>query len=169
MSFPNIRSYAKVVARRRVIFPTCFFMALLFCTSVAWAEVADELFAFSTLGKLDKVEEFLSSGVDINAKTSNGRTALMGAASYGNYRIVKTLVAYGADINLADNAGTTALMDAVVFGHYEIINLLTTLGADVNAAAANGKTVLDKAKAVGDKKVIARLEKAGAKGGEEGT
>ncbi len=49
------------------------------------------------------------NGVDINAKDSNGNTALMYAVAIDDVELVEQLINMGADIYARDNAGLTAL------------------------------------------------------------
>ncbi|MDO9423638.1 MAG: ankyrin repeat domain-containing protein [Methylobacter sp.] len=141
----------------------CFLILLLVLSTATHAEDGQDLFAAAMMGKIDRAEALLAQGIDVNSKTSGGRTALMAASFNGNVRIVKLLLAYGADINLADNLGVTALMDALVFGNEDIVNLLIAAGADVNALDKQNVTVMGRAQKIAHKKVIEILEKAGAK------
>ena len=54
----------------------------------------------------------LQNGADINAKDSDGISALIYAAAYGNLEIIKYLVVKGADINVANSDGQTVLIFA---------------------------------------------------------
>jgi len=136
---------------------------LLAFTQAALSEDVNDLFAAAIAGKTERLESLLAQGLDVNAKTAMGRTALMGASFNGNVRNVKLLLGYGADVNVADNMGLTALMDALVFGEEEIVELLIAAGADVNAVDKNNNTVLARAKKTTHKKIIKMLEQAGAK------
>lgn len=51
----------------------------------------------------------LAHGADINARDSNGRTALMNNAISGNYWAARLLLQGGADVNARDKNGSTAL------------------------------------------------------------
>ncbi len=54
----------------------------------------------------------------------NGQTALMLAASHGQFFTCKILMECGAAINVQDNDGSTALMCAAEHGHTDVVRLL---------------------------------------------
>lgn len=90
--------------------------------------------------------KLIKAGIDINAKSKNGRTALWN----GN---IGELIKAGADVNVVDNHGETAL-----FSHYKYylgsdfgtsiafnpvdVELLLEAGADINAKDSFGRTML---------------------------
>ncbi len=80
-------------------------------------------------GNIKKVQEFISSGINVNTKNNHGNTALIAAASEGYTEIVECLINAKADINTKNKDGQTALMLASDNGHYEIVVLLRSLGA----------------------------------------
>nr|WP_305909813.1 ankyrin repeat domain-containing protein [Methylomarinum sp. Ch1-1]MDP4522750.1 ankyrin repeat domain-containing protein [Methylomarinum sp. Ch1-1] len=126
---------------------TLFLLSLLLSLAQsAAAEDANDLFAAAIAGKNERLHSLLAQGIEVNAKTTSGRTALMGASFNGNVRAVKILLNYGADVNIADDLGSTALMDALVFGDQQIVSLLIATGADVNAVDKQNISVLAKAK-----------------------
>ncbi len=139
--------------------------SLSICT-MTYAGPVEDLFSVAIRGNGKRVDAILASGVDVNAVTATGRTALMGAASYGNLRIARKLIAYGADINLADRQRKTALMDAIASGNVGLVKLLIGSGANVNQADRFGSLILVQAKRKGDKHIIKLLEDAGAKAPE---
>jgi len=55
------------------------------------------------------LEVLVANGGDVNARDSNGRTALHGAAGWGWNDAVAYLAAQGADLLAADNGGSTPL------------------------------------------------------------
>jgi hypothetical protein len=76
-------------------------------------------------GRSDAVSQLLSSKeVDVNSVDSEGMTALMWAACYGQTSVVEFLLAEGADTDYADLWGKTALMKAATNGHEDIVAIL---------------------------------------------
>ena len=102
------------------------------------------------------VEKALNSGIDINAKDEDGRTALMYAAYNGHTVIIEMLIRKGASVNLTDNFGRTALMFASSGPYPESVRVLLKNQADPNMvdkeehftalmyAAAEGQTEVAK-------------------------
>ena len=62
------------------------------------------------------VRFLVGEGADVNARTNDGRAALMEAARVGDLEVVRFLVANGADINAQTNSGETALIQAARVG-----------------------------------------------------
>jgi uncharacterized protein len=108
-------------------------------------------------GRLPEVKAMLSAGMNANAKNTVGRTALMGAAYYGNKSIVKELIVEGVDVNLADEQGKTALMLAVGNQRLDIIELLLQAGADITIADKKDKTAASIAEKINNKKLTKLL------------
>jgi uncharacterized protein len=81
-------------------------------------------------GATDNVRVLLEHGADVNARTQDGFTALMGAAcsESGRPETVKLLLDRGADPN-AKNGELTALTLAKNRGASEIVRMLTAAGA----------------------------------------
>ncbi|CAB0039597.1 unnamed protein product, partial [Trichogramma brassicae] len=93
-------------------------------------------------GQLEKVLEYLDSGVDINTSNANGLNALHLAAKDGHLEIVKELLLRGAIVDAATKKGNTALHIASLAGQEEVVHLLVQRGASVNAQSQNGFTPL---------------------------
>ncbi|MCA1605301.1 MAG: ankyrin repeat domain-containing protein, partial [Acidobacteria bacterium] len=72
----------------------------------------------------------IARGLDINARTDFGSTALSRAASNGHIGTVEALIAKGADVNASKGA---ALKSAAGQGHLNVVQFLLDKGADVNA------------------------------------
>ena len=58
---------------------------------------------------LQKAEEVLAQGINVNGQDAYGRTALMMQVKAGNLELVKLLLDHGANVNAKDKAGNTAL------------------------------------------------------------
>jgi ankyrin repeat protein len=90
---------------------------------------AAKLFRAAHEGQIDVVEFLLMKGEDVNAKTKNGRTALILAVAKGHPEIVGMLLTHGADVNAKTENGLTALKIAERKGHTEIARLIRESGA----------------------------------------
>lgn len=114
-------------------------------------------------GETRVVKSLLDRGVDVNARDSNGFTALLFAARNGHADTVKLLLAGGADVNAkSELLGYTALMSAITSAKIIIIKDLLDAGADVNARNDDGITALSFAEELGDTLIIRLLKKRGA-------
>ena len=82
---------------------------------------------------LDIAELLIEMGADVNARTTNGNTALLLASEYGHLKIAKLLIEKGADMNAVMSYAITPLNIALSNGHFDIAQLLIEKGADVNA------------------------------------
>jgi len=109
-----------------------------------------------------QVKLALDSGAYVNAKGTNGVTALTFAVINKNKEIVEMLIKAKADVNAKDNFGKTALIDAATNGYNEILGILIKAGADVNAKDNNGETALMKTAFYKKSTTIDILIKAGA-------
>ncbi|GAB4850735.1 hypothetical protein Ancab_030035 [Ancistrocladus abbreviatus] len=75
------------------------------------------------------VEELLDSGVDINFRDVDQRTALHVAACQGHVNVVEVLLQRGAQINAKDHWGSTPLADALYYKRQDVVKLLESYGA----------------------------------------
>ena len=100
----------------------------------------DMLHNAAQTGDIEALTATLAAGVNVNARDSRGRTALMHAVDKGYLLLVSELLKAQADVNVRAPDGATALFMATAHGHTEIIELLMKAGADVSIRGPQGKT-----------------------------
>jgi ankyrin repeat protein len=93
--------------------------------------VADALIWAAKRGDLVALETAIGSAVDLNAKDSQGWTALFHAAHNGNTKALQLLIGAGAEVNRGKETGFTALFAAVGAGHVDAVRLLLDAGAEI--------------------------------------
>uniref|UniRef100_A0A671M0G5 Ankyrin-3-like n=1 Tax=Sinocyclocheilus anshuiensis TaxID=1608454 RepID=A0A671M0G5_9TELE len=93
-------------------------------------------------GNLEKVLDYLKTGVEINICNQNGLNALHLASKEGHVDVVAELLKLGANVDSATKKGNTALHIASLAGQTEVVRELVTNGANVNAQSQNGFTPL---------------------------
>jgi ankyrin repeat protein len=90
----------------------------------------EEFFAAARKGDVAALKTFLDHGVDVNAKTRYGATALSYACDKGHVEVVKLLIDRGADVNVKDTFyGEVPLGWALSHGHVQVVKLLLDKGA----------------------------------------
>jgi len=131
-------------------------------------EGANALMAVAGAGDFKSVYELIRAGLDVNATTRNGVTALIVAAAKGHLAITKLLVGMGAEVNArttepynigikpqeAVHKGTTAFLAASSHGHARVVKFLIANGAKVNAEDDFGMDALYLASANGHLNVV---------------
>jgi hypothetical protein len=150
-------------------------------------DLNEEFFAAARKGDAAAVKAFLDKGVDVNAKTRYGATALSYACDKGHIDVVKLLIERGADVNVKDTFyGEVPLGWALSHGHVQVVKLLLDKGATgIGRALLSGvedgnveivKLVLERgstkpdalnnalrrASSRGNKEIVEMLKKAGA-------
>jgi uncharacterized protein len=115
------------------------------------------------LGDKEEVQRYLQSGHDVNERTVDGMTPLIGAASKGHMDVVSLLLDRGPEINARTMLGITPLVAASRTGEASLVALLLERGADANARDKLGDTALKVAKSFGHEEVVKVLETHGVK------
>jgi ankyrin repeat protein len=87
-------------------------------------EGLSELMLASAEGNMQRVQDLLNYGVEINATSLSRSTALMYAVRNNHLNVAKALIDAGADINAKSDKKSTALSIASKFGHSEIASYL---------------------------------------------
>ena len=102
---------------------------------------ARELLVIAAGHRTPIMKLLLDAGVDANARTDDGRTALAAAVRSGSPERVGLLLARGANLRRSPEI----IHDALSQNDSGIITLLSRYGADVNAQDRNGQTALVRA------------------------
>jgi ankyrin repeat protein len=129
----------------------------------AWANAqGNDLINAAGKGDLASVRALLDAKADVNAKDTDGGTALTYASQNGHLEVVQALLAKGADVNAKMPNGGTALMIASQGGYREVVQALLDAKADVNAKDIDGVTALMRASQNGQLEVVKALLAKGA-------
>ncbi len=115
-------------------------------------------------GNAAVVRLFLAAGMNVDARDSNGQTALMAASGPwpGHADIICKLLAAGAAVNARDFDGKTALVNASSMVNAHIMRMLLDGGANPNVETNNGWTPLMLAAQSGQANTVRVLLDAGA-------
>lgn len=109
------------------------------------------------------VKDLIKTGVFLNSKNEENKTALHIALVNLNYDMAKLLIVNGAEPNVENNHGLTPLHYAAMYGQLDIVNLLIQYGADINALDEENYTPLHYATSHLRPDVVKALIKNGAK------
>jgi ankyrin repeat protein len=93
-------------------------------------------------GNRDMVQVLLWAKADVNARASDGETALMMIGDDTTAEIIWDLINNGAKVNLRDNDGDTALISVAEIDNVEALKVLLDAGAKVNQTNNDGQTAL---------------------------
>jgi hypothetical protein len=109
-------------------------LTLLICSTVRAQNPNEarneEFFAAAKKGDVAAVKALLDKGVDVNARTRYGATAISYAADKGNLEVIRVLIEAGADVNVKDTFyGEVPLGWALMRSHADIVGLLLQKGA----------------------------------------
>ncbi len=93
-------------------------------------------------GEVETVRALLDGGADVDARASDGATALHWAVHRDDAGLVELLLAAGADATIANRYGVQPVSLAAENGNPAILETLLRAGADANAALSGGETAL---------------------------
>ena len=113
-------------------------------------------------GDVNRVEAFLSSGMDVNTLLIGDGTPLMAASQHGKLEMVKLLIGRGADVNLPAKGDGNPLIVASRAGQQAVVSYLLDHGANVDAMVEGDGTPLIVAARKGDLEMVRLLVARGA-------
>lgn len=113
-------------------------------------------------GMLEQVELLLNKGVEVDAVSKHGNTALMRASFKGHLAVARLLLERGADVNAENAQGNSAVLLAAGAGHAEMVGLLLETGAATNTRNVEGHTPLLLAAGRDEPEIVEALLKYGA-------
>ena len=93
-------------------------------------------------GNVQCTNAMIAAGVDVNATSDDGSTALTVACSNGSVQCTRALIKAKACLEHTGRGGCTALMMACRLGHVECTRELLRAGADYNRRNDDGHTAL---------------------------
>ncbi len=148
-----------------ILFILCFSFGLgkfvVHAQSPHAKNLIDELMDAANMGQIARVKSLISSGVNVNAISKQGWTALTVATFDNRDEVTKYLIESGADVNLVGAYGTTALMNAASNANLEMVKLLLAKGADAKFQGT-GLSVLMVAASAGNVEIVKLLLGKGA-------
>jgi serine/threonine-protein phosphatase 6 regulatory ankyrin repeat subunit A len=120
--------------------------------------VMDAIFQALEENNIERVKEFISLGVNVNARHRNGLTLLHRASYRGLHELAEFLLARGAEVDARTNEGYTPLHVASSKGQVELVRLLISHGARMDAVATGGQTPLQCARDLNNTEIIGILQ-----------
>jgi len=114
-------------------------------------------------GDLQKLQEFLKDGKDVNAKDFKGVTALGYAVGHDQLSVVKVLIDAKANINDVDSTGNSAVHFAAGYGRVKVLEHLLARGANHSKVNQMGLTPMGAAQQNNQQEAVTFLQRHGAK------
>lgn len=108
------------------------------------------------------VRALLDQKIDVNARSSDGSTALLWLAHWNDIEAAQLLLAAGADANIANDLGMTPLSQACTNGNPVFVRSLLKSGANPNTPIATGETPLMTCARTGSADAVRMLIEYGA-------
>jgi len=114
-------------------------------------------------GDLQKVQEFLKDGKDVNSKDFKGVTPLGYAVGHDQLSTVKVLIDAKANVNDVDSAGNSAVHFAAGYGRVKVLEHLLARGGNASKVNQMGMTPMAAAQQNNQQQAVAILKRHGAK------
>ena len=115
-------------------------------------------------GSIEVIKKLVNApGINLDAKSGGGETALHNAASYGLTDVIEILDKAGVDLESVNTEGFTPLQTAAMYGEVESLRVLSRLGAVMDRVGGRGMaTPLIMAVQMGFMDVVQLLVEMGA-------
>ena len=113
-------------------------------------------------GDANAVRELLESGVEVDATTADGATALLWAVHTDQPELVALLLEAGADVDISNRYGVGSAHLAAENGNAAILERLLLAGVDPNLTLQGGETLLMTAARTGNPETVRTLLAHGA-------
>jgi hypothetical protein len=114
-------------------------------------------------GDLQRLQEFMQDGRDLNSKDFKGVTPLGYAVGHDQLSVVKVLIDAKANLNDVDSAGNSAVHFAAGYGRVKVLEHLLARGANASKVNQMGLTPLGAARQNNQQQAVALLQRHGAK------
>jgi ankyrin repeat protein len=118
-------------------------LVVLSLSGFAVAAEADSRLVDAARGQdANAVRSLVAQKVDLNARTTDGSTALLWLTHWDDFPAAELLLSAGADANAANDFRMTPLSQACTNGNAGLVRLLLKAGAKPNTPIATGETPL---------------------------
>merc|ERR1712118_480300 len=114
-------------------------------------------------GDLQRLQEFLKAGKDVNARDFKGVTPLGYAVGHDQLSAVKVLIDAKANLDDVDSVGNSAVHFAAGYGRVKVLEHLLARGANASKVNQMGMTPLAAAQQNNQQQAMALLQRHGAK------
>ncbi len=108
------------------------------------------------------VNTLIEAGVDVNAQSPSGETALVASITASQPVVAKYLIDSGADVNQRSMMGSYPIIEASKKGYQHLVLQLLNAGAEIDRADDLGRTAIIAAVAQGKSRLVDSLMRAGA-------
>ena len=123
----------------------CCFTVLIMGNTIASEtkdSMPDRLLAAAAQNQTEIVQQLVASGVDIETRDTQGRTALLLATHHNAVEAARFLIESGADVNAMDSISDSPYLYAGAEGRLEILRMTLEHGADLTSVNRYGGTAL---------------------------
>jgi ankyrin repeat protein len=118
-------------------------LLIVSASALVAAELGESPLVEAARGQDSKtVRALVNQKADVNARSSDGSTALLWLAHWNDAETAGTLLAGGADANIANEFRMTPLSEACTNGSFALVRLLLKSDANPNTTIATGETPL---------------------------